>query len=167
MGTRMVVSFERERKTVRKFSVQLEVRLDDTWCKVIRYDNAHGKPHRHTFYPDGSEITPSLSEGIYSNLIKNDYNGRAMTMSEEFYKKNSDLGLEFDNYFFSHLDELADQIPNRAYVVINIKGDEDFNRQRLALIENPRRKTIVLAEKSGKRWTIRPLYPKSSRLKAT
>ena len=84
-------------------------------------------------------------------------------MSEEFIKKNTKLGLEFDHYFFSHLDELADKIPNRAYVVINVKGDEEFNRQRLALIENPRRKTIVLAEKSGKRWKIIPLYPKSSR----
>jgi len=60
IDARMVVSFERQRKTVGKFSVQLEVKLRNGWHKVIRYDNAHGRAHRHIFYPDGSEFKQDM-----------------------------------------------------------------------------------------------------------
>ena len=45
-----------EGKYVREFSVQYEAYIDKLWQKVTRFDNSHDSlPHRHIFYPDGSE----------------------------------------------------------------------------------------------------------------
>lgn len=81
-------------------------------------------------------------------------------MSEAFFKKNLKLGLELDGQLLEYPD-LYDAIPNKAYVVVTVEGDDKFNAESLSLIRNPRRKTIVEAHrtltKSGPRWTIRPL----------
>lgn len=79
-----------------------------------------------------------------------------MNMSEAFIKKNTKLLGEFDNYLLKHL-ELWDQIPNGAWVVITIKGDEKFNAQSISMIREPKRKKVVEAHKSGRSWDIRPL----------
>jgi hypothetical protein len=77
-------------------------------------------------------------------------------MSEAFIKKNSELLGEFDRYTLKHL-EILDKIPNGAYVVITIKGDEKFNAQSISMVREPKRKKVVEAHKSGRRWDIRPL----------
>jgi hypothetical protein len=43
------------------FSLQLELLLDGRWRKVVRFDSAHGQPHRHVFYPDGREYREAMS----------------------------------------------------------------------------------------------------------
>lgn len=77
-------------------------------------------------------------------------------MSEAFIKQNAALSLEFDEYLFEH-PKLFKEIPSKAYIVITIKGDSQFNTQSLSLIKDKRRKKIVEAHKSAKSWTIRPL----------
>ena len=84
-------------------------------------------------------------------------------MSNEFRNKYLELGLELDDYLMEHMD-MYDLIPNGAWLVVNLKGDDEFNRQSIGLLKNPTRKKVVTAQKSGKSWTIKPLYPKSSRL---
>jgi hypothetical protein len=44
-----------------------------------------------------------------------------------FLEKNTMLVKEFDKYIVEHPD-FADQIPNNALVVMQIDGDEEFNR---------------------------------------
>ena len=59
-----------------------------------------------------------------------------------FLEKNSMLVKEFDKYIVEHPD-FADQIPNNALVVMQIDGDEEFNRwaretaQRVAEKDTP------------------------------
>jgi hypothetical protein len=77
-------------------------------------------------------------------------------MSETFVKKNIQLSLELDEYLAKH-PQLFNNIPNGAYVVITLKEDKKFNTRSLSLIKDGRRKKIVEAQKSGSRWTIRPL----------
>jgi hypothetical protein len=79
-------------------------------------------------------------------------------MSEAFIKQNAALSLEFDEYLFEH-PKLFKQIPNKAYIVITINGDQQFNMQSLSLIKDKRRKKIVEAHKVASSWTVRPLQP--------
>lgn len=39
---------------VTKFVVQLEVQIDSEWRPVVRYNSAHGRPHRDLYRKDGS-----------------------------------------------------------------------------------------------------------------
>jgi hypothetical protein len=41
------------RGEVRKFTVQLEVLIDEEWLPVVRYDNAHGEAHIDYIDPKG------------------------------------------------------------------------------------------------------------------
>lgn len=43
------------RGEVVKFSIQYNALIDGRWRGVVRYDNFHGEPHKHTFRYDGSE----------------------------------------------------------------------------------------------------------------
>lgn len=45
-----------------EFRIQLEVFIDKEWSAVVRYDTAHGKPHRDMLHPDG-EQTKDWFEG--------------------------------------------------------------------------------------------------------
>jgi len=38
-----------------EFRIQLEVLVDDDWYPVVRYDTAHGKPHRDILTLDGEQ----------------------------------------------------------------------------------------------------------------
>lgn len=77
-------------------------------------------------------------------------------MSEAFIKKNVKLSLEFDDYLVKH-PNLFSEIPNGAYVVITLNGDQKFNAESLSLVRDRRRKKVVEAHKSGSSWSVRPL----------
>jgi len=53
---RAAVRFGRRGRTVTDFSVQYEALIGGEWRKIVRYDSAHGAPHRHNFRPNGSEV---------------------------------------------------------------------------------------------------------------
>jgi len=38
-----------------EFRIQLEVFANDVWYPIVRYDTAHGKPHRDILAPDGNQ----------------------------------------------------------------------------------------------------------------
>jgi hypothetical protein len=50
-----------------------------------------------------------------------------MTEKKKFVEKNSMLVKEFDRYILEHSD-FANEIPDNALVVMQIEGDEEFNR---------------------------------------
>jgi Family of unknown function (DUF5647) len=50
-----------------------------------------------------------------------------MTSKKVFVEKNSSLVKEFDRYILEH-PEFAEQIPDNALVVMQLEGDEEFNR---------------------------------------
>lgn len=77
-------------------------------------------------------------------------------MTKTIIKKNIDLGFEFDDYVARHPD-LLDKIPNKAYVVVTVEGDDKFNAYAISLVRDPKRKNIVEAHKSADDWTVRPL----------
>lgn len=74
---RMVVRHDSVGNTILEFSVQLEVLIDGRWRKAVRYDSAHGQPHRHVFYPDKPE---------YREVMVHDDNNLAYTEAQYMIK---------------------------------------------------------------------------------
>jgi hypothetical protein len=52
---RLRCSYVRRRNVIEHFTVQVEVRIDDQWVAIVRYDNAHGFCHRDVLHPDGTQ----------------------------------------------------------------------------------------------------------------
>ena len=50
-----------------------------------------------------------------------------MLSKKAFVEKNSVLVREFDRYILEHPD-FAEQVPDNALVVMQLEGDEDFNK---------------------------------------
>ncbi|HEY4688840.1 MAG TPA: hypothetical protein VIK33_05985 [Anaerolineae bacterium] len=44
-----------ERGQVTEFQIQYEAFIAGRWYSVVRYDSAHGQPHRDTLRPDGTQ----------------------------------------------------------------------------------------------------------------
>lgn len=38
-----------------RFRIQYEARIDGRWQPIVRYDTAHGHPHKDVLHPDGSQ----------------------------------------------------------------------------------------------------------------
>ncbi|NJN98150.1 MAG: hypothetical protein HC875_30735 [Anaerolineales bacterium] len=38
-----------------RFSIQYEAYIDGKWHAIVRYDTAHGRPHKDILHPDGSQ----------------------------------------------------------------------------------------------------------------
>lgn len=55
-GDRMRVRFTTERGRVLRYSVQFEVLHQDHYWPAVRYDSAHGAPHRDTLGWQGETI---------------------------------------------------------------------------------------------------------------
>ena len=53
-----------EANKVVEFRIQFEALIDGEWVVIVRYDTAHGRPHRDIMHPDGSEIKEWLD--LYS-----------------------------------------------------------------------------------------------------
>lgn len=44
-----------QRGRIIRFLVQYEAFIDEKWHPIIRYDTAHGRPHKDILHPDGSQ----------------------------------------------------------------------------------------------------------------
>jgi len=75
-----------------------------------------------------------------------------------YEKKNSALVREFDRYVLEH-PEFADNIPNNAFVAMQLEGDNDFNQwsQRLAKKQSENNQTILFVR-------IKKMRPVQSRI---
>jgi hypothetical protein len=62
------VQFTTARGRVTKFVVQLEVRVNSEWRPVVRYNTAHGRPHRDIYRTDGSVLKQWLDLGFSEAL---------------------------------------------------------------------------------------------------
>jgi hypothetical protein len=44
-----------ERGKIVRFSIQYEALIEGKWQAVVRYDTAHGRPHKDIVHPDGTQ----------------------------------------------------------------------------------------------------------------
>lgn len=61
------------------FMIQYEAEIDGQWHEIVRYDSAHGRPHKDLLQPDGSEIKEEFP--YYSNA-------EVMTLGQNDIRKN-------------------------------------------------------------------------------
>ena len=52
---RLRCSYQRHRKRIVQFTVQLEISHGNKWQAIVRYDNAHGFCHRDILHADGTQ----------------------------------------------------------------------------------------------------------------
>jgi hypothetical protein len=81
-----------------------------------------------------------------------------MMDKRRFVEKNSMLVKEFDRYILEH-PEFADKIPNNALVVMQIEGDEEFNKWAREMAQNVAEKDTPIVY-----ITITELKPVRSRI---
>jgi hypothetical protein len=44
-----------ERGKITRFRVQYEALIGEEWRAIVRYDTAHGRPHKDLLHPDGTQ----------------------------------------------------------------------------------------------------------------
>ncbi len=76
---RMIVRQDRDGYEIIEFSVQLEVLVNGRWRVAVRFDSAHGRPHKHVFYPNGFK---------YREFMAAEDNNEAFTQAQAIIKKS-------------------------------------------------------------------------------
>ncbi|MBI3741399.1 MAG: hypothetical protein HY257_06550 [Chloroflexi bacterium] len=79
-----------ERRTVREFTIQYEAEIDGEWLEIIRYDTAHGRPHKDLVHPDGTETKeefPNYSNAEVLTLGQNDIRKNWKKYREQYEKE--------------------------------------------------------------------------------
>ena len=73
------ISFSKNRGRILKFVVQYYTKVEKHWRSVVRIDNCHGYPHKHTYHLHGKELVIILSKDENTafteaqNFIKNNF----------------------------------------------------------------------------------------------
>lgn len=79
-----------EEGTVVSFVVQYEVRIDDKWMPIVRYDTAHGFAHKDLLNPDGSKEKIILGDadlGDALTLADKDINENWQTYKNRYLRR--------------------------------------------------------------------------------
>lgn len=61
------------------FTIQYEAEIDGVWREIVRYDTAHGRPHKDLIHPDGTE---TKEEFIHYD------NAQVLTFGQNDIRKN-------------------------------------------------------------------------------
>ena len=54
-----------ERRAIKEFTIQYEAEINGKWYEIVRYDTAHGRPHKDVLHPNGTETKEEFR--YYSN----------------------------------------------------------------------------------------------------
>jgi hypothetical protein len=84
VGNTIRIGFDLERGQVTAFTVQLECWIEGKWRPVVRYDTAHGRPHRDMLDWDGN-VADKLWLAVDVNL------NEALTVSEADLKTHANF----------------------------------------------------------------------------
>lgn len=79
---RLIVRQHTRGREVLQFSVQHEVLVASRWRKAVRFDSAHNTPHRHVFYPDGSEYKEFMTAGDNNIALT-----QALTWAKNYFRQ--------------------------------------------------------------------------------
>jgi hypothetical protein len=58
-----------ERGEIVGFCVQYEALIGGNWHSIVRYDTAHGQPHRDILHPDGPQTKQVFTEYTNAELL--------------------------------------------------------------------------------------------------
>lgn len=68
-NTPLRIRFRQDRNVVLEFLVQLEAMSDSEWRAVVRYDSAHGRPHRDILDRRGREVSKQWLPGSFNDVL--------------------------------------------------------------------------------------------------
>lgn len=68
-GVQLRIRFIQHRNDVLDFLVQLEALSDGVWRAVVRYDSAHGRPHRDILDRQGREVSKEWLPGTFNDVL--------------------------------------------------------------------------------------------------
>jgi hypothetical protein len=57
----MIVKFSREKKIIVRFVIDYETLIHEKWTTVMRFDNSHGRSHRHSYYSQNQPVNVPLN----------------------------------------------------------------------------------------------------------
>ena len=80
------------RGQVTDFTLQLEIFVDGRWWPVVRYDTAHGQPHRDTLDWEGRVVEkfwlpPTLTNKVAVRFAERDLDNNEATFVAEFLER--------------------------------------------------------------------------------
>jgi len=67
--TQLRIRFRQDRNAVLEFLVQLETMSEGEWRAVVRYDSAHGQPHRDILDQQGREVRKQWLPGSFNDVL--------------------------------------------------------------------------------------------------
>ncbi len=73
-----------EGNEIAEFRIQYEAWIDGEWRTIVRYDTAHGKPHRDVLHPDGTETKEWFT--LYNNAETLTIGQRDLTENWQAYR---------------------------------------------------------------------------------
>jgi hypothetical protein len=75
-----------------EFRIQYEALMDGEWVPVVRYDTAHGRPHRDVLHPDDSETKEWFD--MYSSAEVLTFGQRDIMENWQTYRKQFEKELK-------------------------------------------------------------------------
>lgn len=91
---RLDARIEYERGDPTRYAFQLSGFVDGEWVDLVRYDTAHGEPHRHISYPDGNtEFMPFVAvlPVTFVGWVQRDIQAHAQSYLDEYSRQLSNL----------------------------------------------------------------------------
>jgi len=79
-----------DRRTIKEFTIQYEAEIDGVWREVVRYDSAHGRPHKDVLHPDGTQTKeefPYYTNAEVLTLGQNDIRKNWKRYREQYEKE--------------------------------------------------------------------------------
>jgi hypothetical protein len=78
-----------ERGRIKEFVIQYEAEISGVWREIIRYDTAHGKPHKDILHPAGTESKEYFELYTHAEVLtfgQNDIRKNWKTYRQRFEK---------------------------------------------------------------------------------
>ena len=94
---RIDVRITYERGIPQSYAFQLSGYIDEEWVDLVRYDTAHGAPHRHISYPDGeTEYMPFVAvlPVTFVGWVQRDIQEHAQSYFDEYARRLSNMKAE-------------------------------------------------------------------------
>lgn len=86
-GCELRVRFDFDRGRVTEFTVQLECWIEGRWRPVVRYDSAHGRPHRDILDWDGRVAEKDWMPVTMDNKAAMKVAGRELKDNAAYYRE--------------------------------------------------------------------------------
>ncbi len=78
-----------------RYAFQLSGFVDGEWVDLVRYDTAHGEPHRHIYYPGGNAefmMFVAVLPVTFVGWVQRDIQAHAQGYLDEYIRQLSNLG---------------------------------------------------------------------------